>query len=250
MNGRITNKKIHRLLEFILLNLLSGIPTRIIGSHLRVWFYRLIFRRIGKNTWIQHNVDFMNTSAIELGDGVQILRNVNVNAIGDNNRVIFEDGVQIQYGVDIRALDNTYFFIDKDTYIGPYVCFAGPGNIRIGKSCLIAAHTGIHANNHNFADPTVDIASQGVTRKGIVIGDDCWLGHGVTVIDGVTIGKGCVIGAGSVVTRDIPPYSVAVGVPAKVIRQRKPTLNQSEEVQQRERIEMEQLMRIERISSR
>jgi acetyltransferase-like isoleucine patch superfamily enzyme len=63
-------------------------------------------------------------------------------------------------------------------------------------------------------------AIKGVTRQGIVIEDDCWLGHGVTVLDGVTIGKGSVIGAGSVVNKDIPPYSVAVGAPVRVIKSR------------------------------
>lgn len=56
--------------------------------------------------------------------------------------------------------------------------------------------------------------------KGIVIEDDCWLGTGVKILDGVTIGKGSVIGAGAVVTKNIPSYSVAVGVPAKVISKR------------------------------
>jgi acetyltransferase-like isoleucine patch superfamily enzyme len=53
-----------------------------------------------------------------------------------------------------------------------------------------------------------------------VIEDDCWLGDGVKVLDGVTIGRGSVIGAGAVVTKDIPPFSVAVGVPARVIKTR------------------------------
>jgi galactoside O-acetyltransferase len=58
-----------------------------------------------------------------------------------------------------------------------------------------------------------------VTRKAITIEDDCWLGHEVTVIDGIIIDQGSVIGAGAVVNRDIPPYSIAVGVPTKVISQ-------------------------------
>lgn len=68
---------------------------------------------------------------------------------------------------------------------------------------------------------------QDVTRKGIVIEDDCWLGHGVIVLDRVIIGKGSVIGADSVVTSDIPPYSVAVGVPAKIIKDRQANAEQS-----------------------
>ncbi|NJM72477.1 MAG: acyltransferase [Scytonema sp. RU_4_4] len=85
---------------------------------------------------------------------------------------------------------------------------------------MIASHTGIYANNHNFADLTRPMKSQGVTSKGIVIENDCWLGTGVKVLDGVRIGCGSVIGAGAVVTKDIPPYSIAVGVPARVIAQR------------------------------
>jgi acetyltransferase-like isoleucine patch superfamily enzyme len=85
---------------------------------------------------------------------------------------------------------------------------------------MIASHTGIYANNHNFADLTRPMNSQGVTSKGIVIENDCWLGTGVKVLDGVRIGRGSIIGAGAVVTKDIPPYSIAVGVPAKVIGQR------------------------------
>ncbi len=100
------------------------------------------------------------------------------------------------------------------------MCIAGPGDIKIGKDCLIAAHSGIFANNHIYSDPTQLIMSQGVTRQGIVIEDDCWLGSGVKVLDGVTIGRGSVVGAGAVVTKNIPPFSIAVGVPARVIKRR------------------------------
>jgi acetyltransferase-like isoleucine patch superfamily enzyme len=97
---------------------------------------------------------------------------------------------------------------------------AGPGLIKIGKDCMIASHSSLYANNHIFADPNKRFREQGVSTKGIVLEDDCWLGTGVRVLDGVTIGKGSVIGAGAVVTRDIEPYSIAVGVPAKVISKR------------------------------
>lgn len=85
---------------------------------------------------------------------------------------------------------------------------------------MIASHSSLYANNHIFSDPNIPFKEQGVTTKGIVIEDDCCLGTGVRVLDGVTIGKGSVIGAGSVVTKDIAPYSVAVGVPARVIKKR------------------------------
>lgn len=107
---------------------------------------------------------------------------------------------------------------------------AGPGPIKIGQNCLIGSHSGIYGNNHNFADPNHLIFEQGITCKGIVIEDDCWLGTGVKVLDGVTIGQGSVIGAGAVVTKNIPPYSVAVGVPAKVVSQRKEIVHQHQEL--------------------
>ncbi|WP_288017905.1 acyltransferase, partial [Blastomonas sp.] len=115
---------------------------------------------------------------------------------------------------------DTCIYIDEETFIGPGVCIEGPGNIKIGKRCMIAAHSGIYANSHNFANSLEPIKHQGVTRKGIVIEDDCWIGHGVTVLDGVTIGQGSVIGAGTVVNKNVPPLSVAVGVPARVIKSR------------------------------
>jgi acetyltransferase-like isoleucine patch superfamily enzyme len=221
MNSKKAVSKWKRLQEAVLTLLLGNIPTKAIGSNLRTFFYRSIFAKLGKKVYLQDSVEFINTSCIEIGDRAQILRGANINAIGNpRNKISIGDGVQIQQGVDIRALNDTHLEIEEETYIGPYVCIAGPGNIKIGKGCLIAAHCGLFANNHNFVDPIQYIARQGITRKGIVIEDDCWLGHGVTVTDGVTIGRGCVIGAGSVVTKDIPAYSIAVGTPAKVVKSR------------------------------
>jgi galactoside O-acetyltransferase len=77
------------------------------------------------------------------------------------------------------------------------------------------------AVNHVFDDLQRPIREQGITAQGIVIEDDVWLGAGVTVVDGVTIGRGSIIGAGAVVTTDIPPYSIAVGIPAKPVKDRR-----------------------------
>ena len=210
------------LSESLLTTLLGNIPTKVVGSNLRNLFYRDIFARIGSSVYIEDGVKFLNTSCIDIGNQVSLLHGVSISAQGHpNNKVYLGDKVSLERGVDIRAMKDTCIHIDEGTFIGPYVCLAGPGNIKIGKWCLIAAHVGIFANNHIFDDPTEIIENQGLTRKGIVIEDDCWLGHAVTVLDGVTIGKGSVIGAGAVVTKDIPPFSIAVGVPAKVIKSRK-----------------------------
>ncbi|MHC5755645.1 MAG: acyltransferase [Nostoc sp.] len=213
--------KLKRFQQLVLTTFLGDIPTIFGGVKLRNLLYRTIFSRIGSSVYIQDGVEFISTDAIEIGNGVYIFKGVRIDARGhENNRIHLENGVILERNVLIGALNNTSIHIGQDTFIGPSVCISGPGDIKIGKHCLIAAHTAMYANNHNFADPTEPIKYQGITCKGIVIEDDCWLGHGVKVLDGVTIGRGSVIGAGAVVTKDIPPFSVAVGVPARVIKSR------------------------------
>jgi acetyltransferase-like isoleucine patch superfamily enzyme len=221
MNTESSLLKLQRLQEVLVIGLLGGLPTIALGPKLRSLVYRTIFARMGKPIYIQEGVEFFNASCIEVGNGAFIFKGARLDARGhQNNRIYLDNGVAIERNVSIGCLDNSYIEIGQETFIGPGVCIAGPGDIKIGKRCLIAANAGMYANNHNFADPTTPIKHQGITRKGVVIEDDCWLGHGVVVLDGVTIGEGSVIGAGAVVTKDIPPYSVAVGVPAKVIKSR------------------------------
>lgn len=93
------------------------------------------------------------------------------------------------------------------------------GSVRVGNHVLTANNVYISDNLHDYRDITRPIMHQPVVVKGKVdIGDGCWLGENVAII-GASVGKNCVIGANAVVTRDIPDYSVAVGIPARVIRQ-------------------------------
>ena len=94
------------------------------------------------------------------------------------------------------------------------------GRITIGSGVRIASHTIMVAANHRFEDTGRPIHEQGLRLAPIVIEDDVWIAARVNIVAGVTIGKGSVIAAGAVVTNDIPPYSVAAGVPAKVIKRR------------------------------
>jgi acetyltransferase-like isoleucine patch superfamily enzyme len=216
-------QKLKRLQELVITTFLGDIPTIALGPRLRRFIYRYIFNRIGQQVYIQHGVEFIGTSCIELDDGVNIFKHVRLDGKGHpKNRIYIGKKVAIERHVDIGCLENTQIYIDEETFIGPNVSLSGPGNIFIGKHCMIAANSGIFANNHQFSDHQSLIKDQGITRQGIVIEDNCWLGHGVTVLDGVTIGKGSVIGAGAVVSKDIPPFSVAVGVPARVIKHRLP----------------------------
>ncbi len=116
---------------------------------------------------------------------------------------------------------NGFFEIGEHSYIGCNAVIGAGGGIRIGNYVLVGQSVNMHAEQHRFADTNRLICEQGVSYRSLVIEDDVWVGSKVTILTGVTIGRGAVIGAGSVVTRDIAPYSVAVGVPAKVIRSRK-----------------------------
>lgn len=221
MNNQQYSSKWQRLQELLLITLLGDIPTIAFGSKLRNLVYRSIFAQLNSPVYIQNGVEFLGTARIEIGKGVYIFKGVRIDAQGHpNNKIYLANGVAIERNTDIGCLADTVIYIDEETFIAPNVCIAGPGNIKIGKRCMIAAHSGIYANSHNFTNPLEPIKNQGVTRQGIVIEDDCWIGHGVTVLDGVTIGQGSVIGAGTVVNKNIPPFSVAVGVPARVIKSR------------------------------
>jgi acetyltransferase-like isoleucine patch superfamily enzyme len=111
--------------------------------------------------------------------------------------------------------------IESNVYIGPYCVLYGHGGLTIGSSTMIAAHTVIVPANHGFSRIDMPMNAQPLTREGIAIGEDVWIGAGCKVLDGVRIGKGAVIGAGSVVTKNIEPYDIAVGVPATVVRSRR-----------------------------
>ncbi len=187
-----------------------------LGSALRRLLFRRVFARMGNGVQIQPGAEFVGAEHIEIGNEVNIHRDVRIRSFGRSSKVVIGDRVELDRGVDIKIHHDGEVEIGEYTYIGPYTCLSG-NKIKIGTDCLIASHSGIYANNHTFSDSRRKIREQGNSYKGITIEDNCWLGSGVRVLDGVTIGEGSVIGAGAVVTKDIPAYSIAVGVPAKVI---------------------------------
>jgi acetyltransferase-like isoleucine patch superfamily enzyme len=130
-----------------------------------------------------------------------------------SDEVIISDGVILAtYGGTIE--------IEAGVYIGPYCVVYGHGGVVIGRNTMIGAHTVIVPANHGFARTDVPMNAQPLTKEGISIGENVWIGSGCKILDGVRIGIGAVIGAGSVVTRDIDANAIAVGAPARVIRSR------------------------------
>ena len=141
-----------------------------------------------------------------------------------------------------------YIHIGENTLIGPDISLSAgmvPGQecitnpvVSMGDRCLIGRGSGIVGHfsieigddvwtghnvyitdqNHGYEDVSLPISKQSQPERAVKIGSGSWLGYGSVVLPGVTIGEHCVIGANSVVTRDVPSYSVAVGVPARVIK--------------------------------
>lgn len=103
-----------------------------------------------------------------------------------------------------------------------YGCYInGYGGLTIGDNCGFGPYVMIHTANHRSDDLDVAIRDQGWEGRPIAIGADCFIGMGACIVPGVTIGESSVIGAGSVVTSDLPAFSVAAGVPARILRTRR-----------------------------
>lgn len=94
------------------------------------------------------------------------------------------------------------------------------GSVTMGDGVRIASHASLYGFNHGFAEVDRPIYHQPHTSKGIVIGDDVWIGANAVLLDGVTVGSHSIVAAGAVVTRDVPPYAIVGGNPAKLIRSR------------------------------
>ncbi len=110
--------------------------------------------------------------------------------------------------------------VGDNSNIGHFAFVGCSGYIEIGARVLMGPRVTLLAENHAFADTDRPIKLQGVERRSIAIGDDCWLGASSIVLAGVTIGAGSVVAAGAVVAEDVPPMTVVAGVPAKIVRRR------------------------------
>jgi acetyltransferase-like isoleucine patch superfamily enzyme len=135
-------------------------------------------------------------------------------------KIVIDDRAIISDGVIIAAYGGT-ITVGSRAYVGPYCVLYGHGGLVIGCNTMIGAHTAIIPFNHGFERADVPMNLQPLTKKGIVIADDVWIGANCCILDGVRIGKGAIIGAGAVVTRDVDDYSVAIGIPAVAVRSRR-----------------------------
>lgn len=168
--------------------------------------WRLWSRRFGSVNGYVHigeNVTFQNPDTLHFGKGVQI---------GKHSYFLpLKQFRGVRYHPSIIIGDNCW--------IGIRNSFAAIDCIEIGKNVLFAGYVHITDHSHGYEDPNIPISQQTLISKGpVIIEDQCWLGFGSEVLSGVHIGRHSVVAARAVVTKDVPPFCVVAGNPAKIIK--------------------------------
>lgn len=184
-------------------------------------YYKTKLKHMGENVQIGKGVKFVNPEYISLGDNVRICDDVTLIARGEGG-ITLGNGVWLNERVylDTESADTGYIKIEDKVYIGTGTTLFGHKGLEIGDNVLLAQNITLTPYSHIFDDPERNIITQGGHSEKVTIGRDSYIGMGVDIMYSGNIGEGSVVGAGSVVVKSIPPYSVAVGNPAKVIKKR------------------------------
>jgi acetyltransferase-like isoleucine patch superfamily enzyme len=150
-------------------------------------------------------------SRCDVGRGARFL-------VGRGVDVSFGSGCVLDHGLTVECRGRLE--VGERTVFGHHCTIASDESIRIGRDCLIAEMVSIRDHDHDFTSGDVPIIDQGRATAPVRIGDNVWIGGKASITKGVTIGSNTVVGAHAVVTADLPPDCVAVGIPARVLRHR------------------------------
>ena len=187
-------------------------------------FKVVFFFRKPKAMMLGRGVSFFFISKIKWGKFLRLGDFVFVSALSKNG---IQFGNNVSIGAFSRIIVSTTLndlgdkiVIGNSVGIGEYASLGGAGGLEIGDECIVGPYLSCHPENHNYGDLNTSIRFQGVNRKGIKIGKNCWIGSKVSILDGVQLGNGCIIAAGAVVTKSFPDNSIIGGVPAKLIKTR------------------------------
>ena len=191
------------------------------AAAVRLAHYAKTLKHLGKHVKIGAGVKIVNPQYVSLGDNVTISDDVTLIARG-------EGGITIKAGahlcervyLDTESEDNGFIEVGERVYLGTGTTMFGHMGLEIGDDTLIAQNVTLTPYSHIFDDPTRNIVGQGGHSRKVTIGRDCYIGMRVAILYSGDIGEGSIVGAGSVVVKPIPPYSLAVGCPAKVIKKR------------------------------
>ncbi|WP_374445259.1 DapH/DapD/GlmU-related protein [Epilithonimonas sp.] len=184
----------------------------------------LLYLKKPKGMLLGKRVNFFNISKMKWGKFLRLGNDVYVSALAKQG-IEFGDNVSI--GAFSRIIVSTSFNdigekikIGNNVGIGEFAYLGGSGGLEIGDECIVGQYLSCHPENHNYQNIEMPIRHQGVSRKGIKIGKNCWIGSKVTILDGVEIGDGCILAAGSVITKSFPENSIIGGIPAKILKTR------------------------------
>lgn len=205
-------------LSYELMTLLFSPLPGLIGFGLRALFYPKILKKCGKRPAVGRSVVIRIPRQISLGSGVLLDDFSVLDVRGDDAGIELGERVSIGRFSTIAAKHGT-IKIGNGVNVGSYCRIATNSSVDIGESVLIGAFSYIGPGNHTRTDKDAPLIEQPMDIKGgVKIGEQAWIGAGVTILDGVSIGKGAIIGAHALVMNDVPDYGVAVGAPAKTIK--------------------------------
>lgn len=185
---------------------------------------KLRFHKAGRIFFCGKKVQIRCAGKMSIGSGVSIKDGVRIDALSQEgvrlgNNVSIGENCIIMCSGSISEVGKG-LIIGDNTGIGNDCFFGAAGGIEIGSDVAMGQNVRFHAENHEFSDPNKLIKDQGVSHKGIKIGNNCWIGAGAVFLDGAEIGEGCVVGANAVVNKVFSDNVVLVGVPARAIMKR------------------------------
>jgi acetyltransferase-like isoleucine patch superfamily enzyme len=211
-----------RLLQYeIMMTFFSGLGGGA-GYALRKLLAGSLFREVGKGLILGRGVALRHPNNMRLGDNVAIDDYVMLDASGAGEKgVQIGDQVIISRNCVIQGKTG-YVHLGRKTDIGCNTMITSASGVSIGAHGLIGGNCYIGGGRYYTERLDIPMMEQGVYSQGeVIIEDDVWIGAGAVVLDGIHIGKGCIIGAGAVVTKDLPDYAVALGIPARIVGNRR-----------------------------
>ncbi len=180
------------------------------------------FLKTGKKVFIGNNTKIYNSRNIFFGKSVTIDKNCSIDGYS-SEKIILGDCVKIGAYSSLSSTSHLSKYgkglkMGNNSAVGQFTELGAAGGIEIGDDVIMGSYVSFHSENHNFSDATKLIREQGVTSKGIKIGNNVWIGAKATFLDGCSVGNNCVVAAGAVVNGAYPDNSIIGGVPAKVLK--------------------------------
>lgn len=202
--------------------------TRLCGTYgmmaIRGKLLSVFYKNIEASVFVGRGVKLFEKRYLTVGSKTKIHELSKIDALSTNGVIIGSNVVlgkrtTIECTGSLKHLGKGLIIGDRTTF-GSDCFFGAAGGIEVGEDVVAGQYLRFHSENHNYKDLEVLIKNQGVTHKGISVGNNCWIGSGVVFVDGSEIADGCVVAANAVVTKKFERNSIIGGIPARVIGHR------------------------------